>query len=251
MGLLPELLARLDGKAPAKSQLVIDGKTVDVILRKNPRAKRIILRLAKSNDAIVLTVPRGTTHRAAMEFAASQGVWITQQMAKQPQTVSFETGAIIPLRNRPHKIIQSSTRRTPVWTGTGEDGEPVIYVSGNREHLARRVGDWLKKQARADLSQAAYNYADKMGVSISRISIRDTASRWGSCSSGRALSFSWRLILAPEFVLDYVAAHEVAHLVHMDHSKNFWALVRSHCSACDDARKWLKNNGRSLHRYGH
>ncbi|HFC05626.1 MAG TPA: M48 family peptidase, partial [Rhizobiales bacterium] len=158
MGLLPKLLARLDGKAPAKSQLVLDGKTIDVVLRKNPRAKRIILRLAKSNDGIVLTVPPGTSHRAAMEFAASQGVWIAQQMAKQPGTVSFEAGARVPLRNVMHIVVHSDKQRTPVWTGTGDDGRPVIYVSGDQLHHARRVADWLRKQARADLSRAAHCY---------------------------------------------------------------------------------------------
>ncbi len=256
MALLPSILhkagIRAGIKAAAKSQLVLDGKTLDVTLRPNARAKRIILRLDKQGDGIVLTVPSGTSHGKAMEFAASQGPWIWQQLAKQPDLVQLSTGQIIPVRGVPHRITGRNDRRTPVWCEQSQEETPqdILFVSGDDRHHSRRIKDWLKKQARSDLTGAAHLYADKMETTISRISIRDTSSRWGSCSSDGALSFSWRLIFSPPYVLDYVAAHEVAHLLEMNHSPRFWHLVESHCLATTQAKKWLKANGRSLHRYG-
>ena len=275
MGLLPSLLRKAGRRAgitststPAKSQLVLDGKTLGVTLRFNARAKRIILRLDKHGEGIVLTVPSGTSHSKAMEFAASQGAWIWQQLAKQPDHIELIVGATIPVRGIPHRIATHHGRRTPVWcempkvnTDEGNmdesdadeclvDGTAVLFVSGDEQHHPRRIKDWLKKQARADLTHAAFSYADKMDGKITRISIRDTSSRWGSCSSNGSLSFSWRLIFAPEFVLDYVAAHEVAHLLEMNHSAQFWRLVEDHCPTTKAAKSWLKANGRSLHRYG-
>ena len=263
MALLPSLLRKAGIKSSVKSQLVLDGKTLDVTLKHNSRARRIILRIDKQGDGLVLTLPNGTSLGDAMEFAASQGAWIGQQLAKQPKRAKFAEGQHIPVRGVSHLVVVATGKRTPVWCETaaqnhnrddaaGENilGENILYVSGDEKHHPRRIQDWLKKQARSDLTRAAFEYAEKMDSTVRRISIRDTSSRWGSCSSNGALSFSWRLILAPPFVLDYVAAHEVAHLTEMNHSAQFWALVNHHCLATGAAKKWLKANGRSLHRYG-
>jgi len=253
MVLLPSLLRKAGIKSSAKSQLVLDGKSIDVTLRPNARARRIILRIDKSGSGIVLTVPTGTSHNKAMEFAASQGPWIWQQLAKQPDRTQFVEGQVIPVRGIPHRICFRTDRRTPVWSELAEpeqDRENHLYVTGDPQHHGRRIRDWLKRQARSDLTEASFSYAEKMGNTVRRISIRDTSSRWGSCTSDGALSYSWRLIFAPAFVLDYVAAHEVAHLSEMNHSPQFWALVEKHCPATRSAKKWLKANGRSLHGYG-
>ena len=206
MALLPSILLKV-GKGSAartgsqtsagivaKSQLMLDGKAIDVTLRRNVRAKRIILRMDKHGEGIVLTVPSGTSHSKAMEFAASQGAWIWQQMAKQLDFVKFSAGEIIPVRDIPHRITPHSGRRTPVWIepSAGDESHANLFVSGDEHHHSRRIRDWLKKQARADLNHSAHSYAQQMGGRISRISIRDTSSRWGSCSSNGALSFSWR-----------------------------------------------------------
>ena len=238
----------------SKGELILDGCAIPVSFRPNKRAKRIILRLDKQGQGIVLTMPNGTSKRKALEFAASQGVWIAGQLAKQPDLITFQAGQHIPIRGTMHLITASSERRTPVWLQDEADGQndtqPLLLVSGDDQHHARRIRDWLKRQARADITEAAHKYAEKMGSNIKRISIRDTTSRWGSCSSDGALSFSWRLILAPAFVLDYVCAHEVAHLLEMNHSDRFWGHVEKHCPHTQQAKKWLKVNGRSLHRYG-
>jgi predicted metal-dependent hydrolase len=115
-------------------------------------------------------------------------------------------------------------------------------------HLARRLTDWLKLAARQELTAAAQRYAAAMGVGFRRITVRDQKSRWGSCSAAGDLSFSWRLVLTPAHVLDYVAAHEVAHLKHMDHGPQFWRLVLKHCPDAVRAKKWLKTNGQDVHR---
>jgi predicted metal-dependent hydrolase len=123
-------------------------------------------------------------------------------------------------------------------------------VAGGFEHLDRRVHDFLKREARRDLQKAAERYADVLDVKVKRLSIRDQSSRWGSCTSSGSLSFSWRLILAPPFVLDYLAAHEVAHLVEMNHSPRFWKIVGRICNHVERAKRWLDAEGNDLHRYG-
>jgi predicted metal-dependent hydrolase len=139
--------------------------------------------------------------------------------------------------------------RGVVWLEASERG-PLICVSGERPHVARRVADFLKREARKDLEAAVARHSKRLGVKPRRIVLRDTVSRWGSCSSTGGLNFSWRLILAPPFVLDYLAAHEVAHIVHMNHSPMFWKLTRRLHSETDRAEVWLKIHGPNLHRFG-
>jgi len=125
-----------------------------------------------------------------------------------------------------------------------------LNVAGDVTHAPRRLGDWLVDQARRDLDARVSWHSRRLGVKASRISVRDQTSRWGSCSTTGALSFSWRLILAPRHILDYVAAHEVAHLAEMNHGPKFWALVRRTMPDMDEARRWLQIYGMDLHRYG-
>jgi predicted metal-dependent hydrolase len=126
----------------------------------------------------------------------------------------------------------------------------VLCVAGGVEHMDRRVHDFLKREARKDLHKASLAYAEDLGVRVKRVSIRDQSSRWGSCTSAGSLSFSWRLILAPPYVLDYLAAHEVAHLVEMNHSARFWRVVGRVCGHVERAKNWLDTYGNDLHRYG-
>jgi predicted metal-dependent hydrolase len=137
-----------------------------------------------------------------------------------------------------------------VWTETDANGRRLICVAGEAPHVARRIGDFLKREARRDLEAASRRYAQRLGVSVKRVSVRDQVSRWGSCSTTGVLSYSWRLILAPPFVLDYLAAHEVAHLIEMNHSQRFWRLVERLCPAMQRAKTWLDVHGTDLHRYG-
>lgn len=233
---------------PRRSSLVIDGRSMPVTLKRNRNARRIILRLDPKSDGILLTVPWTTSYDKALAFAASQEAWIWAQSRRMAAAVRLRPGSNVPLRGVEHAIVHRQGSRRPVWAEAGDP--PRLCVSGDPAHAERRAADWLKAQAKQDLRAAARHYAARMGVQFASITVRDTSTRWGSCSSARALSFSWRLVLAPPFVLDYVAAHEVAHLIEMNHGRAFWTLLEAHCPRAGEARRWLKMHGRALHRYG-
>lgn len=220
--------------------------------RRNSRAKRIILRIDRKGDGVVITLPPGVGKTKALNFAIQQSGWIKKHLHTRIDQVSFTDGALIPFQGTLHRIEHRPKMRGTVWVelAGNEDQMPLICVAGDEIHLPRRVQDWLKRQAREELSRACARYASSMGLTYKRISIRDTSSRWGSCSSAGTLSFSWRLVLAPAEVLDYVAAHEVAHLREMNHGSSFWALVESHCGHTKPSKTWLKKHGPDLHRYG-
>jgi predicted metal-dependent hydrolase len=225
--------------------LKIDGRMLEVRVRLNPRARRMIVKVNPATGEISVTAPsrRGLAH--ALDFARGEKDWIAGQLAKAPGPVNLMPGATIPLRGEQYEIRAAAKGASPVWA---QDG--VIWVSGAQAHAPRRILDFLKQQARKAFEVRALAHAAQLGVNPSRITVRDTASRWGSCSSGRSLSFSWRLILAPDFVLDYVVAHEVAHLREMNHSPRFWAHVRTLVPDIDKPQDWLKAHGRELQRYG-
>jgi predicted metal-dependent hydrolase len=156
----------------------------------------------------------------------------------------------VPLRGVPHRIVHRRFIRGTVWTEADAAGEPLICVAGDVPHIDRRIADFLRREARRDLDGASRRFANELGVEIKRVAVRDQASRWGSCSTTGVLSFSWRLILAPDFVLSYLAAHEVAHLVEMNHSARFWRIVQKLCPDHARAKVWLDVHGADLHRYG-
>ncbi len=193
--------------------------------------------------------PRGAIAEAR-DFAQLHGGWIAARLGRLPKAAPFLPGTSLPLRGVPHRIVHRAGERGTVWTETRDSGDKIICVAGAIEHLDRRVHDYLKREARRDLQRAAEAYAQELGVRVKRLSIRDQSSRWGSCTSAGSLSFSWRLILAPSFVLDYLAAHEVAHLVEMNHSPRFWRVVARICPSAERAKKWLDTCGNDLHRYG-
>jgi len=224
--------------------LKIDGRLLEVRVRLNPRARRMIVKVNPATGEISVTAPsrRGLAH--ALDFARGEKDWIAGQLAKAPGPVALIPGSVIPFRGKPHEIRGSARGPAPVWLEGG-----VIWVSGQAAHAPRRVLDFLKGEARKAAEILALRHAEKLGVKPSRITVRDTASRWGSCSSARTLSFSWRLILAPDFVLDYVVAHEVAHLREMNHSPRFWAHVKALVADKNAAQNWLRLNGRELQRY--
>ena len=161
----------------------------------------------------------------------------------------LRASAKTPLRGIDHTIVHRPGARGVVWLEAGEHG-PLICVAGEQPHVPRRVADFFKREALKDIEAAVARHARAIGVKPKRIAVRDTVSRWGSCSSSGRLSFSWRLILAPPFVLDYLAAHEVAHMVHMNHSPKFWSLLRRAFPDTNRAEAWLKAHGADLHRYG-
>ena len=236
-----------DLRQSGDGELVIEGKRLPVTFRRRANARRMILRIDRSGNGIVVTLPQHMSQRAALVFAASERAWILERIGRGPERVPFAPGQRIPLRGQAHAI-EATGERGAIRLGAAP--EPVIMVPGRPAHVERRLGDWLKRQAVLDLTIASRQHAKRLGVEFCRIAVRDTSSRWGSCSAAGTLSFSWRLILAPPFVLDYVAAHEVAHLEEMNHGRRFWSLVHMLCPEAAMARSWLKVHGNALHLYG-
>ena len=225
-----------------------EGASLRIVLRRRSAARRLTLRVSNATGEVIMTLPARISLATAQKFAVSHGGWIAARLAKVPERAPFEPDARVPLRGTLHRIVQRGARGLTVAERIGE--EAVIAVSGEPAHLPRRVQDFLQREARRDLSAAVTTYAARLGEQPKRITVRDTRSRWGSCTARGELNFSWRLILAPPMVLDYLVAHEMAHLREMNHSPRFWALVRALCPNVDEAEGWLKRHGSELHRYG-
>ena len=229
----------------APRSLRLDTRDVPMEISRHPRARRITLRLNANGDGVQLVLPRRTAIHEAIAFAERNSGWILKHLEKVPARIPFTDGAVIPLLGQDHVIAHDPVARIGVKRGDG-----TLYVSGQPEHLARRVGDFLKREARAEIGARARDKAARIARRVARLSLRDTRSRWGSCNSDGNLNFSWRLILAPEPVLDYVVAHEVAHLVELNHSPRFWKLAGSLTDDMTGAKIWLRRNGAQLWRYG-
>jgi predicted metal-dependent hydrolase len=237
--------------SPAQDHLDVahEGSVYRVSLKRVSGARRYTLRVRTATRDVVITMPKRGSMTAARDFAERHAAWIAARLHRLPEAVPFAHGALVPLRGLDHRIEHRCEIRGGIQID-GEGDELRMIVCCSDEHIARRVHDYLKREARRDLEAAVRRHAAKIGHAARRITVRDTTSRWGSCSVNGALNFSWRLIMAPPFVLDYLAAHEVAHLVHMNHSEQFWALTRSLAPQTDRAEAWLHAHGASLHRYG-
>lgn len=235
---------------PSAIEVIFDRSIYLVRVRRHRQARRYTLRIAAATREVVLTIPPRGTLKEAREFAQKHGGWIAARLGRLPEAIRFANGIIIPLRGVPHRIAHRRNERGTVWTDTDDDGERLLCVAGDAPHVDRRVGDFLRREARRELEAASHRHAAELGVAIRRISVRDQASRWGSCSTAGVLSYSWRLILAPSLVLNYLAAHEVAHLLEMNHSARFWRLVQRLCPDHERAKVWLDVHGSDLHRYG-
>jgi predicted metal-dependent hydrolase len=215
---------------------------IDLTLRRSGRAQRISLRVSGLDGKVTLTLPHGVPEREALAFAAEKQGWLRRQLDKRPEHQVIGIGEELPLQGVMHRIAPGTGRRI-----TAQNG--VLHVPGSETTLAPRLQAWLKAQARDRLAAASDHYADKLGRRYARLTLRDTRSRWGSCSSNGGLMYSWRLIMAPAPVLEYVAAHEVAHLAEMNHSSAFWATVDRLLPDYEPHRRWLRQHGASLHSY--
>jgi len=219
---------------------------VPIAIRVSPRARRVGLRIDAAERRVELVLPRGVPPGTGLRFLAAKRGWIAARLAALPQPVPFAEGAIVPLLGVPHRIRREVDPTAP--SVKIVDGE--IRVRGDPAHLARRVRDHLVAAARAELVPRARRLAARIGREVARVSVRDTKSRWGSCSGQGNLSFSWRLIFAPEPVLEYVVAHEVSHLAEMNHGPRFWRLVESLTPNTAAPRAWLKRHRNRLLAYG-
>jgi predicted metal-dependent hydrolase len=237
-------------KPDVHEEIEIGGARRMLIFRRSAKAKRYTLRLKPGGSDFIVTMPLRGTLIFARDFAQRHRGWMEKRLSRQADHVPFLPGAVVPLYGAPHIIEHRPKLRGSTCVGTTAEGAPCIAVSGDGAHLPRRVTDFMKKEALRRLTFAVDRHARALGVTITRVTIRDTVSRWGSCSSKGALSFSWRIIMAPPFVLDYLAAHEVAHRREMNHSARYWRVVADLDPAYETAEAWLKRNGSSLHRIG-
>ena len=215
---------------------------IPLILRRSAQAKRISLRISQLDGRVTLTMPKRLAEREAMDFARSKEGWIRKHLDARGADEAVGFGSEVPLGGKMYPVIAGTGRRVQI-TPEG------IFVPGAPERVGKRLGAHLKEIARDRLAGASDDYAARLGRGYARLSLRDTRSRWGSCTSDGGLMYSWRLIMAPPEVLDYVAAHEVAHLAQMNHSPAFWAEVTRIYGDYAAPRGWLRRHGSTLHRY--
>lgn len=213
---------------------------VPVVLRRSGRARRISLRVSQLDGRVTLTLPPGVPEDEALAFAASKSDWVRGHLHGRAGDVMVAPGACLPVEGCTRQVEAIPGRKVRLETDR-------LLLPADRP--GPRAQAFLKELARDRLAAASDRHAARLGLPYSRLTLRDTRSRWGSCSSRGALMYSWRLILAPPEILDYVAAHEVAHLKEMNHSAAFWAVVTRLYGPSDDARHWLRNAGAELHRY--
>jgi predicted metal-dependent hydrolase len=212
---------------------------IQITLRRMARASRFSLRVAASDGRITLSLPLRAREADALQFAQSQEGWIRAALAKMPQGVQVALGETITLEGVALTLDTGQGRSVRI------EGDHLI-VPGDHARVAPRVAAFLKLRARDRLAAASDHYAAQIGRQVTQISLRDTRSRWGSCTHEGALMYNWRLIMAPPAVLNYVAAHEVAHMVEMNHSDAFWAVVARLYPNWPVQRAWLKRHGAQL-----
>jgi predicted metal-dependent hydrolase len=238
---------RLKGAASTSSRLVVDLGSVEtaLLVRRHPRACRASLRLSTDGEGVVVVIPAQGRLEDGVAIARRHADWIRDRLESVPARVPFAEGAAIPVYGRTRVVRHVATGRP----GVRENGE-MLAVGGSAESVRAQIEAWLRGEARRVVTALAHAKAERLGHPLLRISVRDVRSRWGSCSSAGALSFSWRLILAPPAVLDYVVAHEVAHLAERGHGPAFWRTVARLTEHMDVGRAWLRRHGRNLLRYG-
>jgi predicted metal-dependent hydrolase len=235
-------------KASASS---LDDINAKLEVRRHPGARRLTLRVSRTRRAVLVTIPIQCDLDEAGSFLNRHIDWVRERLDSLPDPVPFVDRAVMPLRGEPHRIVvEKFAPLRAVTLASVPDQWPSIVVPGPAATASRRLRDWLFSEARDDLEDRVAHHARKLNLKPKRIAVRDQTTRWGSCSTTGVLSFSWRLVLAPAHVLDYVAAHEVAHLAEMNHGPRFWALVKKAMPEFEASKAWLQVYGPDLHRYG-
>jgi predicted metal-dependent hydrolase len=213
--------------------------------RRSSRARRVSLRIDPTGGVVIVTLPTRATRKAGMALLMGHADWVSDRLAALPEAITFADGSIVPICGVPHRI-----RHNPAARGGAFLLDQELHVTGASEFLARRVRDFLRQTARHRLGALVMAKAGLIKVVPSRVTMKDTTSRWGSCAADRSLALSWRLVMAPPFVQDYVVAHEVAHLRHMNHGPKFWSLVDELTPNTKAAIPWLRAEGARLLRIG-
>lgn len=242
------LFATRAPKVPATTSLTLDGKPVEITVKVSQRARSYRLTVPHHGNP-VLTLPKTGRWPEAESFLERHRGWLAARIRRATPSTAFADGELVPLRGVPHRIHATGRLRGRVEISE-IDGELSLLVPGEAAHIPRRLTEWLKSEAQRDLAERSALHAETLGVEVKSVAMRSQSTRWGSCSSSGRLNYNWRLILAPPFVLDYVAAHEVAHLVHMNHSPSFWRSVSQALPDMEKGKAWLKVHGKVLMGYG-
>lgn len=230
---------------PRPAAVSVNGRDLPLSIRENARATRMTLRIEPGGQALKLTIPKGLPGREIDEFLTRHHGWLMTRLARVEETGPLADEGTITIRGVEHRIKMTGKLRG-LAEQTEIDGEPTLLLSCLPEHVGRRVADHLKRVAKAEMERLVRVHATALGKPFGSISYKDTKSRWGSCTSEGNLSFSWRIAMAPDFVIDYLAAHEVAHLKEMNHGPDFWAACKALCPRTKEAKRWLKQNGSRL-----
>lgn len=242
------MVRRFDLKtAPETTIIDLGEKSLPLTVRTNARARRMTLKIEPGGHALSLTVPPGLARHEVDGFMRRHHDWLLDKLSRfSDRGVIVKEGSVVPVFGVPHEVRHSGALRG--LTESFEDnGKHVLNVSGPKARIGQRVADFLKKEAKREISLRVREHAEASAKRYKSIAFKDTRSRWGSCSSTGNLNFSWRIAMAPIYVVDYLAAHEVAHLSEMNHGPQFWALCRKLCPRTEEARAWLKAEGSFLH----
>lgn len=225
--------------------VIIGGRLASIRWRRSVRARRVALKIDPQLGGVVITLPPKSSRRAGLALLRGHETWVAERLAALPAPMTIVAGGTIPVSGKTHLIVIDPKHR-----GAALIGDSQIRVSGQPEFVARRVRDALQSLARDKFRASAAAKASLIPAVLRGVRVKDTTSRWGSCTADGTLMFSWRLVMAPEFVQDYVIAHEVAHLRHMNHAPTFWALTDSLTPHRRAATAWLHNHGPGLLRVG-
>jgi predicted metal-dependent hydrolase len=228
--------------------ILIGNQTIPLDVRPHPRARRLVMRLDPVRRAVKISVPKRTRTQRVLQFIEDHYQWLSDKIEAMPKEVVVQNGADIPFLGKTHRLQASAKLRGLVETGYCDDHDmPCLIVPGDPASMKRRVRDFLRGEARRRLETYVEAHTDTLGLGYKCIQLKDTRSRWGSCTSNGTLSFSWRIVMAPEHVIHYLSAHEVAHLVEMNHSPAFWSVVERLDPTWKKSRHWLRQHGASLH----
>ena len=215
----------------------------DIKIVRSPQAKRLTLRIDEKNRRPILTIPRFCSQTKAISFIQDNQDWIINMLARLPKVKTFCNGESISFFGKSYIILHTPNQR-----GTYIEDD-FIKVGGDIEFIHRRILDFLKQQSLKILSELTVKRAKQIGCRVSGVSIKDTKSRWGSCSTLGNINYNWRICMAPLYVIDYLVCHEVTHLKHPDHSPSFWADLKIICPDYENGRHWLKVRGKELYKY--
>ncbi|MCG8272342.1 M48 family metallopeptidase [Aquamicrobium sp. NLF2-7] len=230
---------------PELREHTVAGRTLPLRIVENGRARRLTLRIDAGGQGLRITVPPGLRRSEVDNFLHRHQGWLEEKLAKVPDRPNVRPGVKIPLYGVPHLIVHEPGRRGTVSVQEDEGGRTIV-VHGERIHLPRRVADFLKREARREIGALVEKHTATVGRKAKAVRFRDTTSRWGSCTSDGTLSFSWRIMMAPRPVINYLVAHEVAHLREMNHGPKFWKLCTELCPDTERCKAWLKRNGSAL-----